>query len=737
MRNVTAKRDLDAIIYNWRQYMNLMNRTLLAAFMAASFSCSVLTVAAASALEGGGQKKEPGRTTLNLNGIWQVECADSEPQAYHHTIRVPGIASTAKPSLPGYSRVNKQKTGDTLKGPVWYKRTFSLERTPGRHAFLFIRAKYNAHVFLNGKDVGYDPHCAYSHGKFDVSKVLNYNGENSLVVKVGGIESASHASRDSKAELWRTSTVPGLWDDVSLMILDTDIWVSHVQMIPDIDSKKVTAKITVENFSDIPEDALVHVRILEKKSGKAVSKRDSTFLAVVGEKENQITIDIPLTSMTLWSGLQWENPFLYECEVMLEQQSSSEIADTRRQIFGMRKFEVESGEDETRRRGFYLNNNRVFLTMGNVCFNRCMSYWPDLFFDEDWIRACLTSLKEHNYNYLFIRLGHGYSKWYELADEVGIMIRDEWKYFHEAEPEPGSQAVKDAEIEMTRWVLQNLNHPSIIVWDRENEGRVRLKDLVAELKTLDPTRPWDFAMGDQHPYRYATGVLPEAIEIAKRPVHIGESIWFWVLPDGSRYFRSKGFNYWNEENPKKGTPEENIQLLNDMVADVGSYYRSRRVDAWAPFTVLGGAEAGGYYLDYKELTPMSVLTTLKHLQEPFNATIDMWQAKDWYKGETQYHPNKEYTKTVYVWNDYPVEKSGTVYCRTYGSDGKTLLFEQKIDVAVAPGEATARDVSFRMPDKPGTCYLVCELKKGEKSIATSIRRRIRVRLPEQEKGSEK
>ena len=42
--------------------------------------------------------------------------------------------------------------------------------------------------------------------------------------------------------------------------------------------------------------------------------------------------------------------------------------------------------------------------------------------------------------------------------------------------------------EIARWVEQNVNHPSIVTWDQENEGNVKLEELKAALRRYDPTR---------------------------------------------------------------------------------------------------------------------------------------------------------------------------------------------------------------------------------------------------------
>jgi beta-galactosidase/beta-glucuronidase len=108
-------------------------------------------------------------------------------------------------------------------------------------------------------------------------------------------------------------------------------------------------------------------------------------------------------------------------------------------------------------------------------------------------------------------LPHAFNNWYNIADEVGLMIHDEWRYFHDSDPQGND--LKEAEIELTRWVKQNLNHPSIVVWDNENEGDVVLPTLLPELRKLDPTRPWGEEDFDAlHVYDYSENVTDSIVD---------------------------------------------------------------------------------------------------------------------------------------------------------------------------------------------------------------------------------
>ena len=99
----------------------------------------------------------PHRTTLSLNGTWEVEDsvgANEMPTAYHHTAPVPGLAHSAVPAFPDvdqyqsrqllsnlvrqgiYSQADYDKLGNTRgishqqRNYFWYQKTFERPRRP-------------------------------------------------------------------------------------------------------------------------------------------------------------------------------------------------------------------------------------------------------------------------------------------------------------------------------------------------------------------------------------------------------------------------------------------------------------------------------------------------------------------------------------------------------------------------------------------------------------------------------
>ncbi|MCL4539231.1 MAG: hypothetical protein M1378_06475, partial [Bacteroidetes bacterium] len=203
---------------------------------------------------------------------------------------------------------------------------------------------------------------------------------------------------------------------------------------------------------------------------------------------------IPVTNAKLWSP---DSPFLYVFSVTLKGSGGTSI-DEEHVVFGMREFTIE-GPD------FLLNGKKIFLKGSNIAFHRFLSDGDRhlLPWNKSWIRKLLIEIpREHNFNFFRAHLGHMYNRWYDIADEGGIMFQDEWQFWRATGTK--EQITK----EFSDWLKDNWNHPSIVIWDALNESSddVVQNEIIPEMKELDPTRPWEsHDFFEDHPYIYSLG----------------------------------------------------------------------------------------------------------------------------------------------------------------------------------------------------------------------------------------
>ncbi len=631
---------------------------------------------------------------ISLDGRWNVAISDGEPAVFGSEVPVPGVITQAVPSLG--EDLDANGTDTVGYDYVWYLREFEVrgaENYP--RAVLKLRAKYNAKVFLNGKEIGEDLHTTYSHGTFDVSDALVRNGKNRLVVRVGSWNTATSPSKENSAEWWRNSRAPGIWDDVTLE-LGQNVSVKHMKILPDLKSSSTECVVTVDNRERGSQTVKVLAAVMD---GDREVSRAETSLEVPAVGDGQAVLKVPSGMLRPWSPGKEGTPKLYRMTVAVTA-SDGRLLSRKSDDFGYRSIEV-AGRD------VLLNGKKILFRAENVAFVRALNRWADAVFDEAWIRAFLrAAVQEYNFNYLRIHLGHAYGKWYDIADQEGIMLQDEWRYMHDDEPVGKDR--EDAVTEFTRWVEQNVNHPSIVTWDQENEGNVKLEELKAALRRYDPTRLWgedDFEA--RHIYEYTENIVksPEHAISGTKPSTVLESCRLWtneygLLEPRENFKTSRTASGWGLFNY---TREDVARLLADLHADLGTFYRSRRIQAWAPFALLSGAVNGHNF--YKgnivdSLSPQPNLLVLKKLNEPVGTSVEMLQAREWYKDKTLYAPGRRYAKKVWVWNDRnePVEVELTVGLANEA--GETLSVRRQRLTVPASG-AVARELSFTMPREEG------------------------------------
>jgi hypothetical protein len=659
---------------------------------------------------------------ISLNGFWDVEMSDNQPELYKHKVKVPGIISMAIPSFQGNLHGNIPPRQVDEKD-VWYRTTFELSEENFENAILKIRAKYNAEVFLNGINLGYDHHTTYSHAAFDASKAINFQGLNTLVVKVGSWHTASSPSKETETQFWRNSRCPGIWDNVELCLSNNPA-IQHVQVIPDLSQEKVLAKVTMKNSSTAKKRGEVRFEIREKETNKKLSTTVSIPFKLKPGEETQLSVLIPCNGIKHWTAGKEGSPWLniLSTSVHLDDEVTTDTEET---VFGYRSFEIKGAD-------IFVNGQKAFFRAGNIAFSRALIRWDYLIFNDKWVRNLLSTLKnDYNYNYIRSHIGHMPSNWYDIADEVGLMIHDEWRYFHDSDPV--GKDLEEAEIELTRWVEQNINHPSIVVWDNENEGDVVLAGLMEKLRELDPTRPWGEEDFDaDHVYDYSETLTDSIIDQLdpEKPSTVLESCRLWLnefgWPDPKENFKTVktatawGFKYY--------TSDDILQLQADIHADLGTFYRSRRFEIWSPFVILSSDVNGQNFFmgDIGEsLKPKPCLLVLRDLNEPFGVSVDMLQAKEWYRDKKIYSPGKNYIKEVKIWNDFNTTKNGTIKCVLYNSSNNPVS-DTSFTVSVPSGAAVGMPLTLKMPKKEDIYYLHCHMVDENGNASKSPVRRFMV-----------
>ncbi len=722
------------------------------------------------------------RYELNLSGEWDFEQTYNAhpPKKFKRKIPVPGLIDQAYPKIDQYDELFM---GDQDSKYSWYRCKFSVPKEgQGKKAILTIlKSRFNTQIILNGTDLG-TYQQASTPIETDLTDYLKLKGENVLFIRVDDIKRISKESAFSM-DIEQFTYIQGIWDEVFVNFTGP-VRVARSLCLPSAKDEKVQVKLLLENhdekirheFSLLKYKTEVSVFIKEKKSGTVVSDVHEVTTEVTCLSQKEVTLEIPIKDVKLWSP---DTPFLYEAviEVTTLDKKSDHVIET----FGMRDF-------TTKGKRFELNGEEVNLLGSNISLARFMGD-PDragLIWDKEWVKKFLIDIpKTLRWNSFRMCLGLAPDFWYDMADEYGIMIQNEWPMWK-------NRGWDDQiEKEFTDWVWADGSHPSIIIWDAMNESRHDFigNDLIPRLKQLDPTRIWDVGyMNEQNltlnemdePHYYPLLVTQKSDKDKLRqkrenyrfgklfyedsyldrsryspvPQVINEYGWMWLNRDGTPAFLSKArtdpddklpknhyfkpMNIWKDANNKTIGHFEYFLGSDASVADrweFQAYYiqlqtealRSRRymagVQGFAYITSNKGYTGDWFLNPIKDLIPSETLKWQFHCYSPFAVFIDEEDGR-YLKDPKTFTPGKDYVFKLFGINDTSSEQKGTVTLKLIDTNDK-IVTKETFKVNIAPHFEQNLAVNITLPQKKGGYLLISELTDSDNIVQVS-RRFIRV-----------
>ena len=268
---------------------------------------AVLTVAS-----GLSAKAAPaGRTTLSLDGQWQIadgRAPDEIPASFTHTVPVPGLAHLANPPFPDVDRfISRERLCwligryevpkdwmfkywdgkvDQDRNYFWYRKTF---RAPSARAVAMLsinQAQFGTAVWLNGQPLtpendawhGEYPGCS-SASFWDVSKAIRWDGENTLLVRIGAHPAVLPDDFPTGADFEKSEWTPGIYDDVSVSFSDNPA-IKTIQVAPRIESDEIVVQTTVKNYSDAACSGSLSYAVKAWKTGEPVATTNAEAVSL-------------------------------------------------------------------------------------------------------------------------------------------------------------------------------------------------------------------------------------------------------------------------------------------------------------------------------------------------------------------------------------------------------------------------------------------------------------------------
>lgn len=405
------------------------------------------------------------RKVMNCNRGWKFSKQDAKNLA----VMPEGWDEVNLPHT--WNALDGQDGGnDYYRGTCWYMKELDRTALPeGERYYLEFRgANSSSDVFVGGKHMGHHD-GGYSTWRVDITEALSESG----VIAVAVDNAPNETVYPQVADF---TFYGGIYRDVNLIVVPQSHFDLEFYGSPGL---AVTPEVC-------GNDARVELKVypVQKKEGqfliyKIYDRERSTVAEYKAEvSENRTTLVI--SDVNLWQGRK--NPYLYTAEVLLCQ--DAQILDQVSARFGCRSYVIDPD------RGFLLNGesyplrgvsrHQDRLGIGNALLAEHHLEDMDLICE---IGANTIRLAHYQHDQYF----------YDLCDERGMVVWAEIPYISRHMPDADEKTA----LQMRELVLQNYNHPSIVVWGLSNEITIRgtdedllenhrrLNELAHE---LDPTR---------------------------------------------------------------------------------------------------------------------------------------------------------------------------------------------------------------------------------------------------------
>lgn len=372
------------------------------------------------------------RKILNLNEFWvfvkdttDISCSEGEKINIPHS----------------WNATDGQDGGnDYFRGSCLYKKIIKKSELPEADLYYleFRGTNSSADVYVGGEKLAHHD-GGYSTWRVNITDKLSEETEIAVIVE----NSINETVYPQMADF---TFYGGIYRDVNLICVnnshfDLDYYGGPGLMItPTVEGKdaKVEVEVFVKNLKS--QQKLVYTIYDDKEN--ELAKIESTDLKAQFE----------IKDVHLWNGKK--DPYLYCCEVEIVE--GDEVIDNVCNRFGCRTFKIDADN------GFILNGEEYPLRgvsrhqdrwgVGNALLPEHHEEDIDLICE---VGATAIRLAHYQHDQYF----------YDLCDERGLVIWAEIPYISKHMPTGRENTIS----QMKELVVQNYNHPSIVVWGLSNE----------------------------------------------------------------------------------------------------------------------------------------------------------------------------------------------------------------------------------------------------------------------------
>ncbi len=675
------------------------------------------------------------RLNLSLDGKWEfirVKSLDEPPPIQGwQPIHVPG-------TIFGY---NYER--------AWFRRKFFVPNNwQGLRLILhFGGVKYNSRIFVNGKYVG---GCFNGYDAFevDITNAVRFGAENELLVGVHDwtgvfVGPPVDFEKERRPDLRETPQdrviAPiggrfadyGIWDSVTLKVVP-QVHFAEIFIRPLVRKKRLEVDVVIANGSQRPFsenlNAFVYrwdgkVRAKDGQwgvTGTPIAKFAPVKVKINTGEKVKITLSLSSPPLKPWFPFQ---PRLYVLELRFDHPNS----DVLRERFGWREFWCQNG-------GFYLNGRKVHLL--------ATSWWPPTQgVTREFVKSQLLGIKAMNAFAFRTHTQPWQRIWYEVADEVGVMMIPEGAIWND----DTVYRVNDPHFwenyaAHLKAMVRNLrNYPSIVMWSLENEFygsranddtpevEANLAKMGLIVKAEDPTRPITYE-SDGDPCGVADVIgIHYPNEPPSRRLWPSDAFWMeeprLITGGGGMFWDNKPF-LWDRKKPlyigeflwmpSRDPSTQTLFFGDEAYRDHQTYWLKAKAVVWrmqmlayrhygvsgiSPWTVVEGGELN-------ETNPLWVAQ--RDIFRPLAAFVREYDRRffggEWVK------------RTIELFND-TIKDLSRVLFRWQLLDGSQVVAEGKEELRMLSGAHFERELRLPLPKVTNRKTLTLKLSLEAPGVA--------------------
>lgn len=426
--------------------------------------CLATVLAVPTAPVGADNPSDPasGRVRECLNGIWQIgplidrdwhapaNLADTTTLKWEDT-RVPG---TWRGGDWHHEQEFDVDAGRMSKvDEVWYRRSFEVPTTwrGARIQIDFGAVGYYAEVYVNRHPVGHHV-GGFTPFTVTVDPHVIFGETNELLVFVKGFRRGWGVPPEA-CLIASGNRFAGIWQDVFLA-RRPKLRVEDVCITTSVRRGEISADVAITNDGKYDVSNL-SVTCAVVRNDVVIQQLPIKRLSISGDSSISVTVRKNWADAIHWSP---ENPHLYT--FVTELHDGKLLIDRTATRFGFREFWIE-GQD------FMLNGRvtrlRAFLYDHGV---------PLSMYRKDFLRGYFTALKEE-VNYNAVRFFNIVPKsCLEVTDELGILVAEGSAVTSMEISNRFDRKTSHARIqsEFAEWIRSHRNHPSVVIWEAQNEN---------------------------------------------------------------------------------------------------------------------------------------------------------------------------------------------------------------------------------------------------------------------------